>query len=552
MYVDSTLQVYTTIVAWKYYSLIWSLLVASGIVFIPIVMALIGEAIEARGRGSTFGNNSESVLSAIEVRLLQLFIILFFVAMPVNFVQLSPESVLTYENVNDLRSPPNVTVGAQCDATNTGYDNMTSPMSTAICSTTTGVPMWWYATLRLSHAITQTVVNEVTAQNNNGMRALTSFAQGAKIESSYVRSLHNQFLGQCYDPALSRYSQESSGQVVGPGNEDPGFFGRDTSWIGSEFWIETYYANLTTQGPITGMPFVAALNPQYDPALPTPEAGRQQCDDFWIYLSDQIYAEAISPAAGDNRQGTWNRLQAAIPGLADNAQRNLVQLYLRNTPGTSQQTLDRINALKAVDKTLSDKVISGAGQVFQGAEFIKLAFVATMLTDALLKVLPILQAYFAMFIVFMLPFGLVMSGYSWEFVLQASVLLFFVVFWSALWGFAAWVDESMARALWPGGSDGLWGAARSFLDGEGLASAMNKLIHSVVTAATYVLGPVFAGLVLSAAGFRAVSIATGIISPNVAGTGGAGAVANVGNTALGRLNGLGRSDSGTINRGLKR
>ncbi len=533
MFVDSTLQVYTTIVAWIYYDLIWTLLVATGLVFVPIVMAIIGTAISVRGEGSTTDNSGDRILSAIEIRLLTLFIVLFFVAIPVNFVQLNSGSVQTYENVNDLRAPPDVVFGASCGNTGSAYDAMESPAPDPICSSSSGVPLWWFAVLRISHAITQTVVNEVTAQNNSGMRALVSFAQGAIVQSSTVRSLLNQFHGQCYDKALARFSQESSGQIVGPGNEDPGFFGRDTSWIGSSFWVEFYYNNTMTDAPIPGMPFIPELNPQFEAGL-EPEIGRQNCGVFWAYLSDQVAAEALSPAAGDNRAGFWSRLTNAL--TFDSNQDKLVRLYLRNTPVESQQTLDRIDALRKANASLIQRGLNAAGEVAQGAEFANLAFKASLVTSALLKVLPVIQAYMLMFIVFMLPFGLVLSGYSWSFVIQSSVLMFFVIFWSALWGFAAWIDESMARALWPGGDDGIFGAAASFLDGDGVSSSINKLIHSIVTAAVYLLAPVYAGFVLAAADFRVAGLAGNQLGAAGPSGGGANALNSAGRQARKALN----------------
>lgn len=540
MYVDSTLQVYTTLVAWKYYSLIWSLLVGTGLIFVPIVMALIGEALDARRYGSLLNNDSERVLSGIETRLLKLFIVLFFVAMPINFVQLTPGNVLTYEKVADLRAPPDVALGKTCGNTDTAYDDMESPMSTEICASNSGIPMWWYAVLRISHAITQTVVAEVTARNNNGMRALTSFSQGAKIQGSYVRQLLNAFRAQCYDVALSSYSKETSGLITGPGSTDPGFFGRDTGWMGSEFWFDNYYVDITTKQPVPGMPFLAGLNPQYDPSLPEPEAGNQNCADFWVFLSQQVVNEATSEAAGDNRAGKWNRLVASIPGLSDGADARLVKIYISNTPQHSQQTVERIHALKAVNADVIDKIGSAVGEVAQAAEFVKLSIMATMLTDALLKVLPILQAYFLMFIVFMLPFGLVLSGYSWGFILESTVLLFFVIFWSAIWGFSAWIDESMARALWPGGTDGVWGAADSYINGEGNGAAMNKLVHSIVTAATYILGPTFCGYVLMNAGFRSAGMVSNIGGQAAGGAVGSGGFAGTAAVASSRVGALGK------------
>ena len=530
MFVDSSLQVYTTIVAWRYYSMIWSLLAGTGIIFLPVIMVIIEQMIEARRYGSIMSNDGDRVLSNLESKLLMLFLLMFFVAMPINFVQLTPDSVQTYENTTDLTTPPTVTGPGTCGATNSSFDDMESAYGEAICSTSTAVPLWWYVVLRISHALTQTVVNEVTAQSNHGFRALTSYAQGAKIEDANLRTALNRFSADCHMVALSRYSRETSGQAIGPGTNDPGWFGRDVSWMGGAFLVENYYPEIRTAGAAVGLPFDANENTGVDTTAETPESGRVNCLDYWDYIKESVFTEATSAVAGDNRASRWDAMVAGIPGLGNDMQNKLVKLYIENTPATPSLTTDRIHALQNQNAGLVQKVANGAGEVYQAAELAKLSFTATMMVDALIKALPILQAYFLMFIVFMLPFGLVFSGYSWGFIVQSTALVFFVIFWSALWGFAGWIDESMARALWPGGTDGIWGAVDSYVNGEGAKTSMNKLIHSIITGLMYITGPTVAGWVLFAAGFRAVSTAaptTGTASVAV-GQGGASGVANAG------------------------
>jgi len=132
----------------------------------------------------------------------------------------------------------------------------------------------------------------------------------------------------------------------------------------------------------------------------------------------------------------------------------------------------------------------------------------------------------------MLPFGLVLSGYSWGFILQSSVLLFFVIFWSAIWAFAAWVDDTMANALWPGLGDGIFSGIQSYVgigvDNQSWEQGTNKLIHSIVTAALYIGGPIFCGYVLTAAGFRTAAFAApnGGTATSTVGTGGVAPLAS--------------------------
>lgn len=313
---------------------------------------------------------------------------------------------------------------------------------------------------------------------------------------------------------------------------------RPFGWMGGAFLVENYYPEIRTAGAAVGLPFDANENTGVDITAETPESGRVNCLDYWDYIKESVFTEATSAVAGDNRASRWDAMVAGIPGLGNDMQNKLVKLYIENTPATPSLTTDRIHALQNQNAGMLQKVANGAGEVYQAAELAKLSFTATMMVDALIKALPILQAYFLMFIVFMLPFGLVFSGYSWGFIVQATALVFFVIFWSALWGFAAWIDESMARALWPGGTDGIWGAVDSYVNGEGAKTSMNKLIHSIITGLMYITGPTVAGWVMFAAGYRVAGGASGSLNGRgVVGTGGsAGASAGIQNTTSGIYN----------------
>lgn len=545
--VDSSLQVYTLIVSWKYYGVIWSLLVGTGIVFIPIVFQLVSYLLDQRENGSMFTNGSDRSLSGIEVMLVRIFIIMLFIAMPVTPLTLDSNTVQVVNSPSNLRTGENIPPVGTCASTGTPFDDMESADGEAICGTNSNIPIWWYAVLRVSHAITQAAVSELTSDTNEGFRALSSFLRSGKIQDPSLQNLANKFEGECYRKAQARYSAETAGTVVGPGNDEPGFLGRDVSWQGSPFFIDEYYAELKTDSAIPGIAFDPDQNRDVDTTVETPEAGKVTCLAFWTLLEDRIFSEATSPLAGDNRASRWTQYTANIPG--NNNREMLVQSYIQNSGVVPSQTAEQIFTAADRNRGFIEKGANRLAELPQAKEFIKLSFMASLLTDALIKALPILQAYILMFIVFMLPFGLVISGFTWRFVISSSALVFFVTFWSALWGFAAWVDDSMARALWPGGGDGIWAGVGSYLGGpQTWQEGNNKLIHSIVTAATYLGGPIWAGWIMSAAG-----TAGGHFSGSAAGSAAVGSVGSGGGAQSGAMVGSAvRSGSRAISKGLRK
>jgi len=516
--VDSSLQVFTTIVSWEYYGVIWSLLVGSGIVFIPIVMQLVQFLLNARAQSSMLGSSSDGLLSALEVQLISLFLVMLFVALPASPFELNQNTVNVVGKPNSVYTDEQIPANASCGQTQTAYDDLESSDGSELCAKQSNIPIWWYGVLRVSHAITQATVVELTADTNHGFRALVSFARSNKIVNQTLQDSVNRFEQECYTKALNQNSRAStSGAGNGQGVSDEGLFGSDISWMGAPAVIELYEnpdLKLVSSDPVLGpgLAFDPGLNPGVNTEIETPEAGIVRCADWWSSLYDQILEEATSEMAGDNRANRVQRFASSFNFIGANGTGDfLVRNYIQNSEGTPSQTTENIHALNK----RSEGVLGGAGrrvtQLVQGEEFVRLAFKATFITDALIKALPILQAYILMFIVFMLPFGLVLSGFSWGYVIKASVLMFFVIFWSAIWGFAAWIDDSLAKTLWPGNGDGIISGVQSFLGigtEQSVSEAMNKLIHSIVTAAMYLGGPTFAGWVLVSAGFSNVGNAS--------------------------------------------
>jgi len=529
IWVDSSLQLYTTIISWQYYGLIWSLLVGSGLVFVPIVMALVSQLLDARNNGSMVGNDSDRLLSGIEVRIAQLFIIMFFVAMPASPFELNSQSVRVASK-DHLNTPPGQVAEGSCNATNTSFDELESSDGQAICDKQAKIPIWWYGVLRVSHAITQAAVDELTSDTNQGFRALVAFGRSGKIVNQDLQNSVNLFETECYRKALTMNADATSGSYNGEVSPiDGGIFGNDVSWHGSLFLRDNFYGNITTDSPVGDLPFNPELNPGVDTSIDTPLAGRVNCGEWWTWISTEVFNEATSPEAGDNRAGRFQRLAGGFNFFGPNGTQDfVVRNYIQNSNPVGSVMADRANTLRTRGNGMVQNTGEAVRTLYQTAELAKISIMMTFFTDAVVKALPILQSYILMFIVFMLPFGFVLSGYSWGFVINASVLVFFVIFWSALWGFAAWIDDSMARALWPGTGDGLASGVQSFIGvgtEQSTAQSTNKLIHSIVTTGTYIGAPSFAAWVLTSAGFSVT---------NWAGSGAAsgGAVGSAGGTSF--------------------
>ena len=534
MFVDSSLHVYTAVIGWKYYSLMWSVLVASGMVLVPILFVFFDVLLSRKEQGSFLTSiRSDDLIAAIEGKIIRLLIVMFFVVMPWNNVTLDANSIRATESPNDLRSPPGIPASSTCGSSGSTLDDITAPYtgSGSICGDQSVMPLWWYLVMRVSNALAGVIVNEVGQVNNNSFRALVAYNQGAVVQDTNLKLAINDFVKQCYQPAMAAYIERSR-QI---GESDADRRGRELDWIGAPYFLENDYPQRRTRDEVA-FPGGETPNrdPEYDASAEAEGKSQVLCSTFYEAIEEGVYAEATSDIAGDNRASRLEQLQAAIPWFGTDNREKVVRMYLTNTEYVPSYTTEQINNLDGtsfIGNWLQD--------AFTSTELTKLSFRSMFVSDALKKALPLIQAYLLMFIYVMLPFGLILSGYRWDFVIKASALIFFITFWSALWALCAWADESLAYALWDEG-DGIMGAVMGFGKHENSLEMINmKLLHSMITAGLYILVPTVAGWVMMTAGHSLYYVTAG--TPNVGSAGASGAGNVIGNVSRNTVRSLGNA-----------
>ena len=128
MEVDSWIQANTLIVGWKFYNIVWSLLVATGLVFIPLLLIIARTFLRARERGAMSNINSEGVLSEFEMKMVTLFLVFFFVAMPASVGLQAGNTIRLFNDNNDLlRAVDAPANGGACNTGSTADANVSAP-----------------------------------------------------------------------------------------------------------------------------------------------------------------------------------------------------------------------------------------------------------------------------------------------------------------------------------------------------------------------------------------------------------------------------------------
>lgn len=533
MQVDGTLSLWTTLLGWHYYNVIWGLLVASGIAFLPIAGMLIDHLLNVRSRSSTLNGSGDALLAPIELDLFMMVLVLLLAVRPSIASGINPSS-LRYTTDPTPYSPA-VTTGT-IGSTGTTYD--TALATTAIpglATSTVAVPPVWHVVMKVTQGFSYALIKN-TDMREGTYRALRDIANRAMISDPGLKLAVEDFHSECYSRALSRYRSEGEGTGFVEGKETTagalGFDqeGADIGWIGSRVFQVNDYPTRRVRHPVVGFPYNAAVDTQFEGTTPT--HGAPLCSDYWVSIRDTIYDNAVA----DNTVGAIGRARDVIDTVSNIGTENsspfrdnVARLYLSNTTMDVSMTADEVIALRlgGGDMSWLESATRNVAGVFQAIELAKTAAAAEILIDVVINMLVYLQAYALMFLYLSIPIIMLFSRYSWQGVVNVSVMILLLKFLPFLWALIAWMDNSNGLALW---NDKSWIGTLVSLD---ISDVKARLVHSISIAALYGLsaGLFFALVALS--GYRAshavMHAGRGMsgTGPGISATGGASGVGSV-------------------------
>ncbi len=482
------IHLYTTLFGWQFYNVIWSILVGTGLVFLPVLGVILDGVLGARSSGSLLSVNADAALSQIEVNVFLLMLVIGLAAVPTGVTTISG-STLGYE-------------GASVGSTESTYDETfgASPLASASVK----IPVWWYGAMAISEGITKAVVEETG--NENAFRELKRSLNIAAIREPTTRYLLQIFDDECHTPARSQFYDNMDATAVDAraGN---------LHWRGSPYFLDTagYYDTIRTKTMLADFAFDAATNTEYsgDPG----KGGTPTCTQLWTTMSADIYTQAEI----DGVVGSWEKFW----GIDEDEKAKIVQKYVETAEQRAIQSADEINAMRNGEQGAFESVVNWvSGQASNIGLGLVVLFLEAMV-NAIVYGASTIQAYLLMAIYLFIPIGMLASRYSIAFLISGALLIFSVIFWTALWAIAAQADLFLAGSFWNLDSSDVVMAAK---DPENVTK---KLVHSIVILMLYTALPAAVSWVLMAAGSSA-GMAIGQAARGMA-TG-----ANAGNSAIGR------------------
>lgn len=476
--VNSYPELFTTLLGWQQYQNLWSIIVQTGLAFVPFIVMIVKNTAEPFLSQETKSGYVIS-LRRVEFGLATMIIVIMIACQPMMTIE---PQVLHFQPVCN----PNI--NATPGNSGTTYDEAFPNLQPV------KVPLWWYAVVGLSGGF--------TASANVGLGCVPNLREErvqlhmARIKSAPLRMETEQFIKACWLPAWRKYNEDKpniSQYTQQYGSTDP-------EWPGSHAFLNMpgYYDSLSAPQPVQGFPY----DQQRDWAQGKNHGqwGTPTCKQWWeqpnVGLYDQLkgqidptlWQEVVSKAEGKNPA------DAAIQALIGDSM----------TAGYREDTA----AVENMGGGWGTGLMAGVGLAWHSLSYYPKMYL-------LIEALPIVQAYLLMACYIFLAIALPASRYRFSTVFSITFVIFSIIFWSYIWELAKYVDTAMIHALNPMG--GYQGIAKDY----GGTQALTDMVAVLM----YIILPIFWTMFMGWAGIQVGNGATGMVDRAAGISSGAGAAA---------------------------
>ncbi|MEE9493620.1 MAG: conjugal transfer protein TraG N-terminal domain-containing protein, partial [Gammaproteobacteria bacterium] len=463
MGVSSYFEFITTLFGWILYDNLWSVLAASGLVYVPFIVIIISSIAQAKKGGDDEGSAAKQSLKNIEVDVMIGIVVMFIAAIPFSNVQLGNmqyvKPTLDCAVQNDIAAG---TIPGTVTGTNTGtsYDNTLASIS----GQTGRIPIWWGFVHTMTKAIVSASVASIPCSGN--MAAVNFRLENDHIDDPRARRELGEFMADCYMPAKSQFIRKETAGLSAADQDS-------IDYIGSDYFLTApgYYNNFYAKKANPNFAFDPIRDAGFETDAP---AGHPTCTQWWRDPANgirKLLLDNIDQANRDEYVNDPNNLiQQATPGRnLSIAQRQEVLLRKfvaiknaqnnafgdgRLSTGYNTSISEKLNS----DDSLLTKAVSFAidGSVKAMAAYGAAQAIPGQLAagEMLKEGAPIFLSLILMGFVSILPFLMVFSLYSLSSLMTLTMVFFGLNMFYLMWGIAFWVDNHLTTALSQGYSLG--------------------------------------------------------------------------------------------------
>ena len=427
MSVTGYLALYTTLIGWQQYQNLWAVMVGTGLVFIPfigIVLKCFLEPFESQEPKSA----AVITLRRLMIQIVGALLIIEFCCVPA--VPLEP-TVLHYE--------PACVANAQVATpgnTGTTYDNEYK------AATGVEVPVLWYLVMSVSNGFTHAATEGISCQPIN-YRQLQGSLDMTHITNPKLKKETVEFYNDCYVPAYSKYMSNVSHAQKSEIKQLQKQYGHDDlGWIGSVAFLNTpgFYDSLSAQKPVKGFLFDPTRDQYEGQVSDHSKWGEPSCQAWWSDPENGLHAK-LEKALPASFLTTITQIGGNSGQLADAGIRNLIQHSFDKGMSLGEIARGYESLDQETTGNWASEVGSKVGVSVEGMSYFPKL---TLLVNAL----PVIQALLLMTIYALLALAIPFSSYRLHFIVTGSAAIFAITFWSYLWHWVLYLDNTLIPALY--------------------------------------------------------------------------------------------------------
>lgn len=435
MATGSFIEMFMTVFGWVLYDIVWDVIVGTGLVYLPIIAAIIDNVIspiesqEAKSAAVTS-------LRRLEVDILRIMVFLFLVAVPMQKLEFTAVSYSVSNNCNNIK----VSGGS----TNTTMEGVLQP--TKVNGKDAVVPIWWYLVLSVSGGINDAILSQLPCDIKD-VRQLKYEMSTVQIKSTSLQREAQIFEKECYRVARADYLNSN---LTASTNDD-------ISWFGSEFFVNNTYKRLYAKEPVAGFTHDPAKRAS-DASHPASEGARPACDEWWEKIRKGVLAE---------NDVDWidNYIGLGIFSSRETLEKEAVREALTKTGGglnLAAGTDLNATSFSETDMASWTTELIGTGLAVIGGALLEAVLQPTLFF--IIKLLPYLQATMLMGIYFLLPWALLIGNYEWSTIKTATVTIFAIKFWSVIWAVVHILDMQLLTTIDNNGKYGVGSLDFAFIE----------------------------------------------------------------------------------------
>ena len=511
LYVASNVELYTMLLAWVVYDIIWEFLSKSGMIFIPFIAMLYQNMHEPHVSQDM---RPAATTSFKRMRWDLTVAIIVIVLFGVPFKQLKIDSV-QYVSPPTFANPNSTTVSIESD--DTGSKNLQ-----AIVDEGVNVPFGWLFVLTLGNGANQYIQGAIPHPDD--LRGAALHLRTGYVSDEIINMRISEFSNLCHIPAAAKYRKSPSyfdslddNQILQRAESRAD----DLAWMGSKVLLET--PGLYKDCPIE---FVKSITDDGKEKIERDLSNCAKgsgyslirknkivyCNEIWEGsskkgiqgLRNEIIEYAKTDTAGDDEFSFWDKGIIAVTqlvgdrvevSLEDILVRSLIESNGEHRTGLSTPDAAYYSTMwtdSAYMRTATNVIKSWdtSGQLRTMSQ--EAGFMAYMGHTGL----PIIKALLLMSFIWFIPLFFMVAGFhDLEKLMQLIVVIFTLQLLTMIWNLGYWVDQTLAYLLY-GGSSGVWDYVKGHITGP------NRLILDTVSTVFYVILPTLFIMLMTWAGMK--------------------------------------------------